>query len=328
MTTGDYMKAMFKAFANSDDATFREVAQALIAEERMKGHVRLAGDLERILRNGQYSLPPMTRSTPLPVDKERGLPLAHVEHVDFGWERVILTSEVTETLRQVADEFRRKERLNSYGVKPKQKLLFFGPAGCGKTITARALAGELGLPLLFIRFDSLVSSYLGETAANLRKVFDFAVGGNWVVLFDEFDAIGKGRDNPFEHGELKRVVNSVLQLMDEFSGQSLLIAATNHESLLDEALWRRFDEICYFGFPSPEHRALLVKKFMGGFRLRGVDVGAVAARMGKMSGDDVEKVCLEAIKRAILSERAEVSRRDFSRAVARQKKRRSMASKA
>jgi len=152
-----------------------------------------------------------------------------------------------------------------HGFQPATKLLFCGPPGCGKTLCAEIIASELGLPLLYTRFDAIVSSYLGETAANLRKVFEYASSSRWVVLFDEFDAIGKARDDAAEHGELKRVINSFLQLLDGFTAPSILIAATNHEQLLDPALWRRFDEILVFPRPSVhEIRSLLgmkLKKF-------------------------------------------------------------------
>src|SRR5262249_4991728 len=137
-----------------------------------------------------------------------------------------------------------------------------GPPGCGKSVVAEGLAHDLYLPLATVRFDAVVSSYLGETGANLRKVFDFARGRPVVLLFDEFDAIGKHRTALDEHGELKRVVTSFLQLLDSFHAETLTIAATNHQGLLDPALWRRFDEILYFPPPnSEETESLLCRHF-------------------------------------------------------------------
>ena len=159
---------------------------------------------------------------------------------------MVIPPKVQVELEQVVKEYAYADELIGAGLKPKQRLLFYGPPGCGKTLAARVLAGVLGYPLAIVRFDAVVSSLLGETASNLRRVFEFVQPGNWVVLFDEFDAIGKDRDNPFEHGELKRLVNTLLQLMDSFTGQSLLIAATNHEALLDSAIWRRFEAIVPF----------------------------------------------------------------------------------
>jgi SpoVK/Ycf46/Vps4 family AAA+-type ATPase len=203
--------------------------------------------------------------------------------------------------------------------------LFFGPPGCGKTITARALAGELGLPLLYVRFDSLISSYLGQTAANLRKLFDFANRSRWVVLFDEFDALGRGRDDPAEHGELKRVINSILQLMDGFRGDSLLIAATNHEQVLDPALWRRFDEIVKFEPPDEAGRLSLLSNFLSGTKHAGTDLRVLASDTEGFTGSDLEGVVVEATKQMILAGRKTVSLDDLMFGLKRQRNRMALA---
>lgn len=321
MATSDHIKALFKAFTRKDNGLFIQAARELIGEERQKGHALLARDLERILSNGGLRSAAVSIPNDVPTDRERGLPLVHIERPDLGWERVVLAKDLDSVLHNLVEEFRKREVFKSYGIDPKRKILFFGPPGCGKTITARVLAGVLDLPLLYVRFDSVVSSYLGETSANLRKVFDYAGRGYWVVLFDEFDAIGKGRDNPFEHGELKRVVNTLLQLMDAFRGDSILIAATNHEKLLDSAIWRRFDEICHFDIPSPPERRELIRRFLSGFRHKNIDISKIARRMSGMTGDDIERVCIDAAKTAILDSRQDLELNDVELAIKRQKKR-------
>src|SRR5262249_29942103 len=165
---------------------------------------------------------------------------------------LVLCHPVRQTLERIILERRKEELLGAHGVRPVSKVLFCGPPGCGKTVAAEALAHELYLPLGTVRFDAVVSSYLGETAANLRKVFDFARSRPLVLFFDEFDAIGKHRTAADEHGELKRVVNSFLQMLDSFRFETLTLAATNHQGLLDSALWRRFDEIVMFPKPTGE----------------------------------------------------------------------------
>ena len=321
MATSDHIKGLLRAFTRREDGAFLDAARALIAEELQKGHRLLADDLSRIVNNGAPRPVTTAMTNDVPMDKERGLPLAHIERPDYGWDRLVLSRELQLTLRTVVEEFRKREVFSSYGIAPKRKILFFGPPGCGKSITARVIAGVLDLPLLYVRFDSVVSSYLGETAANLRRVFDFAHRGYWVVLFDEFDAIGKGRDNPFEHGELKRVVNTLLQLMDGFSGESVLIAATNHQMLLDKAIWRRFDEICHFGYPTVKERERLVLRFCSGFRHAGLDAKKLARQMTKMTGDDIERVCVDAIKSSIMDGRTELSHADMLVGLKRQKQR-------
>jgi SpoVK/Ycf46/Vps4 family AAA+-type ATPase len=165
---------------------------------------------------------------------------------------IILTPDNKEKIKDIILEFEQKEILQTYKLNPKTKILFCGPPGCGKTVTAESISNELQLPLLYTRFDSIISSYLGETATNLRKVFDFAKEGEWVLFFDEFDSIGKSRSIDSEHGELKRVVNSFLQLLDNFPRNTMVIAATNYETIIDKALWRRFDEIIYFDMPKKD----------------------------------------------------------------------------
>ncbi len=325
MATSDHIKALFKAFTRKDNGLFIQAARELIGEEREKGHALLAKDLERILFNGGLRSAAVSIPNDVPADRERGLPLVHIERPELGWERVVLAKDLESILHNIVEEFRKREIFKSYGIDPKRRILFFGPPGCGKTITARVLAGVLDIPLLYVRFDSVVSSYLGETASNLRKVFDYVQRGYWVVLFDEFDAIGKGRDNPFEHGELKRVVNTLLQLMDGFRGDSILIAATNHEKLLDSALWRRFDEICYFDIPSPRERGELARRFLSGFRCKDMDISKMVRWMSGMTGDDIERVCIDAVKTAILDSRKDIKPNDVELSVKRQKKRMKMA---
>jgi len=224
-------------------------------------------------------------------------------------------------LSNILDEFRKSEILKTHGLTPKRKLLFCGPPGCGKTLCTEVISGEIGLPLLYTRFDAIVSSYLGETSANLRKVFDYAANGRWIVLFDEFDAIGKARDDSHEHGEIKRVVNSFLQLLDGFHAPSLVIAATNHEHMLDPALWRRFDEIIYFPRPSIHDTRKLLAMTIKNFPHLGLDLKLLASRMKGMSHADIERICFDAIKNCIINDKDHLDQPIMEAALARQRSR-------
>ncbi|MHB1956694.1 MAG: AAA family ATPase, partial [Sulfobacillus sp.] len=191
--------------------------------------------------------------------------------------------------------------LSSYGLRPLNRLLFCGPPGCGKTLTAEVIALELSLELVIVRFDAVVSSFLGETAANLRKVFDFLSEGHFVALFDEFDAIGKERDDAAEHGELKRVVNSVLQMMDSYRGNSLFIAATNHERMLDRAVWRRFDEVLMFEKPTFEQiRALFLIKLRGVRHDLPLEDRVFVNEFTGFTHADIERIVIRSIKWMVL----------------------------
>ncbi len=306
MANGDLLRQLFRGYARRDDTTFRAAAEAIIQDERIKNHRLLADDLERILQNGNGSAIEkriVSSVHDIPKDRERGFPLLNIFEYTYEWDRMVLQTKTLEVLRQIAKEHYRRDILAASGLKPKQRVLFYGPPGCGKTLAAQVIAGVLCTPLVMVRFDAVVSSYLGETAANLRRVFDFIQRGRWIVLFDEFDAIGKDRNNPFEHGELKRVVNTLLQLMDAFQGESLLIAATNHEGLLDNAIWRRFEAVVPFALPSEQDRILLLRLFLRGFDCTQLNLSAIAHKLKGATGSDIEWVTVEAARRAVLDGR-------------------------
>jgi SpoVK/Ycf46/Vps4 family AAA+-type ATPase len=311
---GDLLRQLLRGYVTHDDDAFRTAAKAIIEEERLKNHRLLADDLEKILINGRQpssAKRSIENGYEVPKDKERGFALLDIKESHLGWDRIVLPTSALTLLQQISKEHLQRDVLASAGVSPKQRVLFYGPPGCGKTFAAHVLAGVLSFPLITVRFDAIVSSYLGETAANLRRVFDFIQRGQWVVLFDEFDAIGKDRDNPFEHGELKRVVNTLLQLMDAFRGESLLIAATNHEGLLDNAIWRRFEAIVPFKTPSEQDRILLLRHFLKGFNCQKLDLSAVSRRIKGASGADVEWITLEAARHALLDSRSEILKQDI-----------------
>lgn len=314
MASGDLLRQLLLGHMKRDDDLFKAAAEAIIQEERAKNHRLLADDLARILVNGSWRLGDRRLANSIydvPRDKERGFPLLEIAEFAYDWDRLVLPPKTVEQLRQVALEHRKRDLLAAGGLRPKQRLLFYGPPGCGKTLAAQVLAAVLCYPLVTVRFDAVVSSYLGETAANLRRVFDFIQRGQWVVLFDEFDAIGKDRDNPFEHGELKRVVNTLLQLMDAFSGESLLIAATNHEGLLDSAVWRRFEAIIHFPIPTQQDRLLLFRLFFGGFDHSQLDLQALSRRVKKATGADIERIAVETARRALLEGRNTLLQQDI-----------------
>lgn len=262
----------------------------------------------------------------LPRDPDRDVPLVDVRDPQHTRADIVLLPEVDRRLTRIMDEFRGRETLARHGLAPKSRLLFVGPPGCGKTLCAEVLAEELGLPLLVARFDGIVSSYLGETAANLRQVFDYARQRLSVLFFDEFDALGKRRDDEQDVGEFKRVVSSFLQFVDAHPREHFVIAATNHAGLLDEALWRRFDEILHFARPSTEELRRLVELRLRGVRKRNVDLDAAVRGMDGFSFADAERVCLEATKAMHLARRKELSQSIFDAELAEQRARITFAS--
>lgn len=243
----------------------------------------------------------------LPRDPDRDAALLDVRRPERSRNEIVLSGELQRKLDRIEAEYRERPSLARLGLAAKTRLLFIGPPGCGKTLCTEILANDLGLSLLHARFDGIVSSYLGETASNLRRLFNYARQHRSILFFDEFDALGKRRDDPQEVGELKRVVGSFLQLLDSYPRENLVVAATNHEGLLDEALWRRFDEILFFGKPTTEQMVQLLELRLRGVRKRSLNLDALVREMGGFTFADAERVCFEASKAMILAGRRELT---------------------
>jgi SpoVK/Ycf46/Vps4 family AAA+-type ATPase len=243
----------------------------------------------------------------LPRDPDRDAALVDLRHATRTRADIVLSPELGRKLDRIEGEFHCLDDLARRGLPAKTRLLFIGPPGCGKTLCAEVLAAELGLPLLYARFDGIVSSYLGETATNLRRVLQFAARRPSMLFFDEFDVLGKDRDDPQEVGELKRVVGTFLQLLDSHPRESLVVAATNHHGLLDEALWRRFDEVLAFERPSLEQLEQLLELRLRAVRKPGIDIPHLAAQMAGFTFADAEKVCFEATKAMVLAQKKELT---------------------
>lgn len=332
----DLLKKLFRSYAENNKDKFVEIAHEVIKEEEKKNHHLLAKDLKKIIhfniQNKSYVnnniYQKYKTNIPIPRDTEKGFPLLEIKENYFNLDDVILFDNLNKKIEYTIEEFKSREILATYGLRPKQKLLFCGPPGTGKTLTSYVISSVLGFPLIYIRFDSIVSSFLGETATNLRKIFDFIEEGEWVVLFDEFDIIGKKRDDPYEHGEIKRVVNNFMQMLDNYKGKSLLISATNHQHLLDTAIWRRFDDILFFDIPDSNLRGQLFNKYL---RVLKKSSDLNKSNLSKLTDGftpaDIAQVCEEAQRRAIVMNKIEISYDDIQRAIDEQKARKEIIQK-
>lgn len=317
MARADLLKQLFRAYRDSDRESFLEVARCIADEERKKHHTLLAKELLQILNNGVAVAEPGLKGSfqPPPRDVEKNASLLEIKRTDRYLQELILHAEAKKTLAKVMREFRQWDILEANGLRPNHKLLFCGPPGCGKTATAEAIATELGLPLVYVRFDSVVSSLLGETASNLRRVFEYILEDTWVVLFDEFDAIGRSRDDATEHGEIKRVVNAFLQMLDNFHGRSLLIAATNFEQSLDPALWRRFDDVVRFERPTEGQVQELMKKRLSPVRNSRVSTKRHVANLEGATFSDIERIATDILKQCALEGRSRLRAEDITSAI-------------
>jgi SpoVK/Ycf46/Vps4 family AAA+-type ATPase len=328
MAQGRSLRQLIRAGAAGGGDAFRRAAEQVIQEERERKHHLLANDLERILygeRGESYGAGPPSAPLPeVPRDRERGLALLEVREPVRDLDDLVISDHNRSVIDEVLLEQGRDDVLGSYGLRPLSRLLLCGPPGCGKTLTAEVIASQLRLLFVVIRFDAVISSFLGETAANLRRVMDFIAAGRFVVLFDEFDAIGKERSDPSEHGELKRVVNSVLQMFDGFRGKSVIIAASNHERLLDQAVWRRFDEVLLFEKPNLDQIRKLLATKLRGVRSELPDDVNFLNRFTGLTHADIERVLTRAIKAMVLQGREVVAQDLVEDALRREQERRSV----
>lgn len=316
---GRHLKDLLAAHRDGDELAFRRAAQSLIEEEEAKKHVRLAHELRLLIAGGgsaPISLDAMSLPEP-PKDRDSALPLADVSLPGVELGDLVLAPTVRAALEGFVSEVDMWPVFDAAGVPRRRRILLHGPPGCGKTSVAAALAGSLSRPLVTVRVDSVVSSFLGETATNLRRIFDFAAAGPFVVLLDEFDSLGKGRDDGGDHGELRRVVNAVLQLVDTYRGPSVLVAATNHDEVLDSALWRRFDEVLGLGAPSRiEAVELLRRTFLDRTQFGESALQDAVRALEGLPHAAVQRAAHDALRVALLAGRATASEEDLRTAVA------------
>lgn len=258
MASAEQLKALLQSHLDGDDDRFFSVAMQVAAHEARLGHGKLAKDL-RALIDAAKSLP--TSGPSVPGGRARG-ELENLLEVSYPKSRLgdmILSVPLRDQIQRVIREQRHADKILGHGLSPRRKLLFVGPPGTGKTLTAFVIASELGLPLLQVRLDGLITKFMGETAAKLRQVFDVTYQTRGVYLFDEFDAIGSQRGLSNDVGEIRRVLNSFLQMIEQDCSHSLIVAATNHAEILDPALFRRFDDVLHYELPNERQIASLLK---------------------------------------------------------------------
>jgi SpoVK/Ycf46/Vps4 family AAA+-type ATPase len=279
----------------------------------------LAAALERAA-TGHRSARPLSAgfTGPLPASDE-DVPLVQVMEARVTFEDLVLTAENAMLCHEIIREYRNRGRLAAYGLRPRRRLLLAGPSGTGKTRTAEALANSLGLPLVRVNLSAVVSSYLGQTARHLERILDFASRAPCVVSFDEFDMLAASRDDS-DHGEMRRVATVLLQQLENYASDNLVVATTNHADLLDEAIWRRFDEVLVYRVPTQKQIAQLVKIKLRRFDYK-INQEQVAQSMSGLSHAQVEAICLDAMRAAVLSGAEVLTTEDLQRSTVARKKR-------
>jgi SpoVK/Ycf46/Vps4 family AAA+-type ATPase len=320
MTASRHLIALLKSHIDGEDEHFLSVAMQVAAHEARQGHGKLAQEMRDLVDEArQRSKERGKKPVPLAQPKGELATLVSVSYSDTRLSSMVLPADLEERLKRVLTEQRQQHRLLNHGLVPRRKLLLLGPPGSGKTMTAAALAGELRVPLFTVVFDSLISKFMGETASKLRIVFDAMVGTRGVYFFDEFDAIGSRRSERNDVGEIRRVLNSFLQLLEKDDSSSLIIAATNHLELLDTALFRRFDDVIRYALPDKKIAMRILKSRLASFDVGGIDWDSIVKSAESMSQSELTRAADEAAKRAILGERSVITQDDLSVAIAERK---------
>jgi SpoVK/Ycf46/Vps4 family AAA+-type ATPase len=305
MANADQLKALVKSHAAGDDTRFYSVALQVAARAARSGQPHFAQELRDLvdeLRRDALGRDPAS-GKPTPVAQPKG-DLAGLLSISYPSTRMadlVLDGHVREQLARVIVEQRQHDRLREHGFRPLRRVLLIGPPGTGKTMSASALAGELRLPLFVIRLDGLITKFMGETAAKLRLVFDAIVATRGVYLFDEVDALGGERGRENDVGEIRRVLNSFLQFLEQDQSDSLLVAATNHPQLLDRAMFRRFDSVVQYPLPTPALAREIVRNRLATLRLGRINWTQVDRAASGLSHGEITLAAERAAKDTILA---------------------------
>ncbi len=310
---------LFKSIEGEKDSSLIRIAYSIIEDEKKKGHDKLASKLSLILEKNlekNFSQEFKTirqKEFVIPADKRYRLPLAtHIEHEALRHD-MVLAKEVENKILRIETEYLARERLLHHGLRPRRKILLYGVSGCGKSMTAERIAFDLGLPFYKVRFDTIISSYLGESASNLQKLFESIENYPCVLLLDEFDIIGKQRDlKNNDIGEIHRIVNILLGLLEEYDGQGILIATTNIEESLDNALFRRFDDFIELPRPNQNEIVRLLENSFSALRLsKNVSLAEYAKKFKGMTSAIVVKIAQDAAKKSVINSKNEILRADI-----------------
>ncbi len=296
MATAEQIKSLVKACVEGDSDRLKTVVLQIAAHEARLSHAVLARELKSLAGKIGTRLGKVVHLSPPNPMLELNMPSHRLSEL-------IVDEEIFARIKRIMSEYRNRKKLHSYGLSNRRKILIEGAPGTGKTFTAYVIASELSLPLYIVQMDKLVTKFMGETSVKLRQVFDdiAAIGG--VYLFDEFDAIGADRSLDNEVGEMRRVLNSFLQFLEQDGSESVIIAATNNSKILDNALFRRFDEVLHYPLPTDSEIERLfaqrLKSFDCGFAISPHLLDAAAG----LNHAEIARVCENAVKDSILSEK-------------------------
>ena len=300
MAKADYIVSLIKSHYISEPEKFTTIALQIAAHEAKLGHTIVANEIKTIIDKAKET---KHKSKTFSPDLQ-GLIQENVPAVRLS--DMIATKDVKTKINRIISEFVQRDKLRKHDLENLRKILLSGPSGTGKTLTASIIANELNLPLYTILMDKMVTKFMGETSAKLRQVFDLIEQKQGVYLFDEFDAIGGERSRDNDVGEMRRVLNSFLQFIERDHSDSLIIAITNNKELLDQALFRRFDDVILYHLPSLEEKEELLKNRLSQFTKK-VSFKDLLPNINGLSHAEISLACIDAIKETILNEKQQMN---------------------
>lgn len=293
MATANQLKMLVKSHFEDNNERFNTIALQIAAHEARLGHTKLANDIRKIIESSKNNKPRLKS-----IDSNlQGLFLEIYPQERLS--DLVVAPQIKERIERIIHEFTYKDKLFKHNLENRRKIMFSGNPGTGKTMTASIIANELKLPIYVVLMDKIVTKYMGETSAKLRQIFDFIEDVPAVYLFDEFDAIGgqRGKDN--EVGEMRRVLNSFLQFIERDHSDSLIIAATNNLELLDQALFRRFDDVIHYQLPTDNEKIQLLKNRLNG-NLSKKEIKELLPELDSLSHAEINQACLDVIKTSVI----------------------------
>ena len=296
MATIEQVKALIRAHFDSNDEKFKTVVLQIAAHEAKVGHTASAREVKDIIQNPKY----LSKSKIVALNNR--LDILDQKFANSTLSDLIVSTEIEDKIKRIINEYQKKDVLRKNGLMNRSKILLAGDPGTGKTMTASVIANELYLPLYVIQFDKLITKYMGETSVKLRQVFDQIREIRGVYLFDEFDAIGSDRSLDNDVGEMRRILNAFLQNLEDDESYSIIIAATNNPSILDKALFRRFDDVMEYKNPDNDQIKRLFKMKLHGKALNDIFSDEVYKKASGLNHADIVKACEDALKYSILED--------------------------
>lgn len=324
MAAADQIKSLIKSFGDGDEEHFFASAMQIAATEARQGHTTFAQELKTLIekakKNRSLSFLEQGKTIPFSAPKRELHELIDVFQPKIQLKDMVLSPDTSDALVKLVREQEKWEILRQHNLMPRRKLLLTGPPGCGKTMTAQAIAGELGIPVFIVRLDGLMSKFMGESIAKLRLIFDAMPDHRGVYLFDEFDSIGSHRNQGQDVGEIKRVLNSFLINIEKDQSNSIIIAATNLPESLDKALFRRFDDIIQYPLPGKKEIQDTLKKNLQSFTFKEkISFPSIASEAIGLNYSDIVRACEETIKEMILSSSEYLDKNDLIAALRKRK---------